>query len=147
MAAFLYLFIFISAGGLILSLVVHICALLGIDLGLGQKVFGLHIGIFLVWIPTVLVANNLSKDCRRSDYWKVALRGCPGWMKKMTYGFFGYAIVNFIFFMFFSTKVHTGSVTPEIIRGFSGHWMAFYSAALVVLYSATQVKNAERLKE
>ena len=82
MTVFLYPFIFLSVCGLVLSLVVHVSALLGIDLGLGQKVFGLHIGIFLVWIPTVLVANNLSKDCRRSDFWKVALRGCPDWMKR-----------------------------------------------------------------
>ena len=57
MTILLYPFILISAVGLILSLIVHVSALLGIDLGLGQRIFALHIGIFIVWLPTVLVVN------------------------------------------------------------------------------------------
>ena len=146
MTALLYPFIVLSAMGLILSLIVHTSALLGRDLGFGQAVWALHIGIFAVWLPTVLVLRNTTKDFKQRDLWKAALRGCPDWMRKMTYGFFGYAIVNFAIFMF-STINHPGSnsgaPTPAVLRGFSGHWMAFYSAALSTLYSATRVKDAD----
>jgi hypothetical protein len=28
---------------------------------------------------------------------------------------------------------------PEVVRGFSGHWMAVYSAALAILWSAVKL--------
>ena len=139
-------FIALSAVGLILSLIVHVSALVGYDLGFGQSVFALHMGIFVVWLPTVLVAIRTTGDFRRRDFWKAALRGCPDWMRKMTYGFFGYAIVNFAIFMFTTIThpgSHSGEPTPAVLRGFSGHWMAFYSAAMAVLYSATKVKETD----
>ena len=67
------------------------------------------------------------------------LQGSPDWMRYMVYGFFGYALLNFALFM---TKAPTGGtgVNPPaaVWRGFSGHWMAFYSAALAILYSAAK---------
>ncbi len=147
MTNLLYPFIFLSAVGLILSIIAHISALLGIDLGIGSKVFILHIGIFVVWLPTVLVMQKMTKGCKQSDIWKVALIGCPDWMKKVTYGIIGYAIINFVIFMFLVPNHptnHSGAATPETVRGFSGHWMVFYSVAIAVMYSATKFKDTQR---
>ena len=142
----MYPFIVLSANGLILSLIVHTSALLGYDLGFGQAVWALHVGIFVVWLPTILAARKTTSDFKQRDFRKAALRGCPDWMRKMTYGFFAYAIVNFAIFMF-STMKHPGSNSGEptsaVLRGFSGHWMAFYSAALSTLYSATRAKEVD----
>ena len=42
--------------------------------------------------------------------------------------------------MFQVPKGDSGANPPAIVwRGFSGHWMAFYSAALAILYSAAVV--------
>jgi len=30
---------------------------------------------------------------------------------------------------------------PPVVRGFSGHWMAIYAAALAVLYSGAKTKQ------
>jgi len=37
----------------------------------------------------------------------------------------------------------SGEANPPAVvwRGFSGHWMAFYSAALAILYSAAHAKH------
>jgi len=65
------------------------------------------------------------------------LRGAPEWMRYMVYGFGGYAMVNFAIFFFHSPHGGSGANPPAVVwRGFSGHWMAFYSAALAILYSA-----------
>jgi hypothetical protein len=131
--------------GLILSLAVHVAALAGIPL-FGGAAFALHAGIFVVWIPTVLVAHQRTQDFRRGDFWKAALRGCPTWMKRLTYGFFVYAIVNFGYF-FITTAVagpsHAGPANAATLRGFSGHWMAFYSAAMSVLYSSARIPSTD----
>jgi hypothetical protein len=146
MTAFLIPLIIVSAVGLISSLIIHIAALLGIDLGFGSNIYLLHMGILVVWVPTVLVFNKMTGNCKRSEVWKVALRGCPGWMRNMTYGFFVYAFINFIIFVIMDSHHPSnphGMATPQMIRGFSGHWMAFYSAALATLFSARELRLSD----
>ena len=58
----------------------------------------------------------------------------------MTYGFFIYAFVNFAIFIFL-VSMHPPAKggtapPPEVLHGFSGHWMAFYSAGLALLTTA-----------
>jgi hypothetical protein len=134
--------------GLTLSVLSHLAALFGSRWPLGDDAWFLHIGIFIVWIPTVLVASRLSADFKRKDMWKAALRGYPDWMKYMVYGFFGYAFLNFVIFLAATEpKSSSSQMTPEILRGFSGHWMAFYSAAAAVLYSATRVGDRDQRRK
>jgi len=105
----------------------------------GKAVWALHIGIFVVWIPTVLLARRFTRGVNRKDFWKIALIGCPKWMRQALYVIFGYAILNFLYF--FAMTVNRppsrgGDTPPEVVRGFSGHWMVFYGAAFATLYSA-----------
>ncbi len=126
--------------GLTLSLIAHFLALFGQTLPIENLAWGLHIGIFVVWLPTVLISTRMMRGASQKDFWKIALRGCPPWMRYAAYGLFGYAILNFVIFMATSThqKNQTSSEPPpaEIIRGVSGHWMIFYSVSFCVLYSA-----------
>jgi hypothetical protein len=127
-----------AACGLALSLVVHILSFFGIQLGGKNLFFGLHIGIFPLWIPVVLIAQKMSGGASRKDFWKAALAGCPPWMRYMTYGFFIYAFINFAIFFILTAShpsVKGGDPPAEVLHGFSGHWMAFYAAGLAVLTS------------
>jgi len=128
----------LAAIGFILSVTAHVMALLGIPIPGGGLVWGLHIGIFVVWIPTVLVGNRMTRGTNRKDFWKTTLVGCPVWMQRALHVVFFYAIFNFIYFLI-TTSSHpkiTGVAPPSIVRGFSGHWMLFYGAAFATLYSA-----------
>ena len=138
----LYPFVALSVIGLILSLAAHIGALLGLNVP--SAAMFLHVGIFIVWFPAVITSNfSLTKRYNRKDFWKVVLRGAPKWMQYMTYGFLYYAVINFVIFIFVAPRdpSNVGGTPPSVIRGFSGHWMAFYSAALTILYSAIQIKK------
>jgi hypothetical protein len=88
----------------------------------------------VVWVPAVFVSRKLSS---RGDFWKIALKNSPAWVRYAIYGFLGYAMFNFLIFFVNSPREHTGADPPAVVwRGFSGHWMAFYSAAFAILYSA-----------
>lgn len=89
----------LSAVGLVLSLWVHLGAVMGRRVAPEAFFWILHIGIFVVWLPTVLVARKRVGNRRSKDYWKLALQGSPEWMRYMVYGFFGYAFVNFALFV------------------------------------------------
>jgi hypothetical protein len=56
-------------------------------------------------------------------------------------------MVNFVFFLANAPpRGSSGAGAPpplEVLRGFSGHWMAFYSAAAAVLYSAIVVRKSD----
>jgi hypothetical protein len=128
--------------GLALSVLSHLAALLGQQGPLANYSWVLHLGIFVVWIPAVMVSQKLTAEVPRKDFWQAVLRGSPPWMKYMVYGFFGYAVLNFgIFLAHAPLKGNSGPMSPDVVRGFSGHWMAFYAAALAILYSAAHAKD------
>ncbi|HEV8583724.1 MAG TPA: hypothetical protein VGT02_02035 [Methylomirabilota bacterium] len=132
----------VAGAGLVLSVLVHLSAVAGGPNPLGRAAWLLHGGIFVVWLPAVLCAQRLTRDARRSDFWRVALRGCPPWMRYMAYAFFAYAMLNFVLFI----TGAFGDRDDEIVsvRGFSGHWMVFYSVALVLLYSYAHTDTRTR---
>ena len=131
--------------GFIISTSVHITSIFGVILFEGAML--LHIGVFIVFIPAIFVnfktlqAFNFKHSIFKLNpiaQLKALLRGCPDWMIKFTYALFAYAILNFIYFSV--TQNSTGradmsGVPPEVLRGFSGHWMIFYWAAFAILYS------------
>jgi hypothetical protein len=138
---FLWFLICFSAVGLFVSLWVHLGAVMGKRVAPEACFFMLHIGIFVVWIPAILVAQRLVGNVNRRDLWKVVLKDSPDWMRYMVYGFGGYAILNFLLFMTKAPSGGNGNPPAIVWRGFSGHWMAFYSAALAILYAAARTEN------
>ncbi len=138
---FLWVFIILSFVGLVASLWVHLGAVMGRRVAPEAFFWILHMGIFVVWIPATLVAKERVGNFNRKDFWKVVLKDLPDWVRYLVYGFLVYAGVNFMYFFFqvWAGGGGNGEGPPAIVwRGFSGHWMVFYLAALVVLYSATR---------
>jgi hypothetical protein len=130
--------VMLAALGLGLSLWVHLGAVAGHRVAPEAFFFGLHIGAIVIWVPAMFVAQKRVGSLNRTDFWKLVMRGAPNWMRYIVYGFFGYAVVNFLFFMANAPSGKTSGFNPpaDVWRGFSGHWMAFYSAAMATLYAA-----------
>jgi hypothetical protein len=132
----------VAALGFGLSVYIHVTSIVGLASPFGAATWGLHLGIFVVWLPTVLIAGRMTKGAPRKDFWKVALLGCPRWMRYGLYTLFAYAIVNFICF---AATTKSGkqplnhAAPPAVLRGFSGHWMVFYAAGFSVLFSAYRI--------
>ncbi len=152
---------FIAVFGLIASALAHFSTFFGIN---PQRVFPpvwvLHVLIFVVWLPVVLACRNACGKDNRTDFWKIATRNAPRWMKVLSVALFAYAFFNF----FFTIRVlNEGGVPSELdgkkvlhnhgkvireltdaeyeahqaysVRTFSGHWMVFYAVGMTVLYS------------
>jgi hypothetical protein len=120
--------------GFLASAVVHVYSLFGAANPFGPAAWALHVGIFVVWFPTVLVAQQLTKNVKQADFWKAVLRGCPPWVRRGAYILFPYAIVNF-----FAGIVLGASNGFNEFRIFSGHWMIFYYVGAATLYSAQRL--------
>jgi hypothetical protein len=138
--------------GLLLSLAVHLSALLhwGPPAQMGSYVF-LHLGIFVVFVPMVFLMRWEAGSGRMGlAQWRAMF---PGWVFVLLVAVMVYTAVNFVLFMLgteggsaalrdghYVLSDH-GRVVREItqaeylgfeanlVRGFSGHWLAFYFAA------------------
>jgi hypothetical protein len=139
---------FIALSGFVLSVVVHIVALLGRDVSAQVPlVWSLHLGIFVVFIPFVLSSRKvLGPKPSLAELREIF----PGWVVALGGVIFAYAILNFLLFMLAtqggSPSIHDGNYVLEDhgrlirtlsaseyasfkaneIRGFSGHWLVFY---------------------
>ena len=134
---------YLALVGFFASFAAHIAGFMGIEKPFGFSPWPLHIVIFIVWLPAVLVAQRLSKDFPQKDMWKATLRGCPPWMRKILYILFGYAFLSF--FAFIVLDANSGK-EASIVRGFSGHWLIFYFAAYAMLYSAIHVDKKDDIR-
>ena len=133
--------------GLLLSLAVHIASILGLPIPGGKLVWSLHIGIFVVWLPAVLVGSRINRGKRRNELWKSVLAGFPNWMRYAGYALFGYALANFIWCYAVMQSGTPSEANPPLaeIRLFSGHWLVFYAAGFAILLSA--YRNPRLLKK
>lgn len=132
--------------GLALSLAVHVASFFPAAGGAALFV-ALHVAIFPLWIPVVFVANAMAGkglfSMSRTSWadWRTILQGAPAWMRVMTFGFFAYPLANFAVFFLFTTmgrgaSKYSGAPPASVWHGFSGHWMAFYSAGLAIATAA-----------
>ena len=89
-------------------------------------------GIFVVWFPTVLVMTRTTKGARQKDLWKIALSGCPPWMRTALYTLIGFGAALFLF------NVVLGGNRKDLpmIYFSAGHMLVFYGVAFSALYSA-----------
>jgi hypothetical protein len=95
----------------------------------------LFVGIFVVWAPTVMLMNTLTKDFKQKDLWKAALRGCPPWMKTGLW-----VLVGLIFVLFFLPTL-LGVSPDNSNRVFLLFPVAFYSISFCVMYSLIHVEK------
>ncbi|NWK46471.1 hypothetical protein [Ralstonia pickettii] len=134
--------------GFALSLLAHVMALAGMNLATSvSAVWDLHFGIFVVFIPFILLSKNDLQG--RRSLWVLAER-VPPWVAIIGAALFIYAMVNFLLFALHSAGgnpverhgkylvMNHGKLIREItaseyaelrtneLRGFSGHWLLFY---------------------
>ena len=132
---------------LVLSIIVHVLSILGpedIFSDVDSFIWFLHGGCIFLGLPMILCIQKLAFGTQEKDCWKVALQYCPLWMKRMVGFFLFYGIVNFIIFITKSEEPTNSSSTPaSIFKGFSGHWMIFYSIEMATFYSYLKKRSSD----
>jgi len=103
-----------------------------------------HTSLFCTWASSlcgfrVLVAQRLTAIRNR----KISGRSffvVRRLVALSLYALAGYAVLIFMLFML-RLPASTWKSNPPVAewRGFSGHWMVFYSVALAILYSAARI--------
>jgi hypothetical protein len=128
---FIYVFLVLAALGFICTLVNYLGAFHHLKNVNHFLTDPLVPGLFVVWFPTVLVMARMTRFGNRQDIWRIALSGCPSWLRGALYGVIGFGILNFAYFAFL--RKHE-SVPEAFFMG--GHFMIFYGIVFCVMYSA-----------
>ena len=128
-----YLFLIVFAAvGLAASVGCHALGWLGIDPPGGKAVFALHVGVFVVWIPLVVLANRtMPTGGERDGNLNHLVAELPRWVRAAMIAALVYAVVNFVLYMVASGAYPKKEVPFTLqMRGFSGHLMMFYGWAV-----------------
>lgn len=157
-------FAILAVIGLVLSLVVHGATFFDIDVQSHLPyVWLLHIGIFVVFIPAVILQNqrlkamNAGAASPRAPQ-RDAFYGMPRWLRRTVGALFLYTMVNFGLFMYqlegsphkrpdgtYELTEHGRLLRPITAaeyrhfraletRGFSGHWILFYAVSALMIF-------------
>src|SRR5262245_2382236 len=153
-----------AAALLIVSLVAHASTFLGIDpMAEWPGVMFIHIAIFPPFIAALYYAQRIGG--KKQGHQDRVFQSAPLWLRTLTGVCFVYALVNFAVFVVlieggvpherdgkYVLQSH-GTVLRElseaeyhrkqayVVRGFSGHWMLFSSAALTLLVGAANLRR------
>lgn len=130
--------------GLLLSIWINIGALFGHQPP--PLFWALHIGVFLVFFPAILVAQKRVGTTQRRDFWKAATKGSPDGVRYLLYFFFAYAwITGILSFIQMPPgtlpKDHDPALSWVV---FSSVWMVFYCASYAILSSALRSSPDQR---
>ena len=126
----------ISAGGLIISLVLHVLAVLKIYNSAIVLIITLTGGILFVWFEAGGQIKKFQKEGATSASWRTAAALCPAWLKYLTIFFIFYAVFNFTANV--ETQPSDGYLNFNIswarMKIISGFWMAFYMYGIAAGY-------------
>jgi hypothetical protein len=129
----------VAAGGLVLSLAIHIASLVGRPPAVGA-VWPLHVALMVlclfVYVPLEFTCSRRSwKESRRAKQAAVddLTRHAPAWMRRLSgaAGIYGSAA---IVVTWYASAGHGGSDDRVMLVGFSAVWMLGFASVLPVLY-------------
>src|SRR5437588_1407607 len=120
----------LSACGIVICVVLYALSFGG-NASLAQRAPAVVFpGLFVVWLPTVLLMNGLTKDFKQKDLWKAALRGCPTWMRIALY-----ITLGAVFFLAFALPFLSGTNPSAQPGTFIFFPVCFYAVSFCVMYS------------
>jgi hypothetical protein len=135
--------LYISAGGGLLCLILHVMSLAGFS---SDALLVLcFVGLLIAWLPTVAITLPIT-FYKPNAIWQVVFAGCPVWIRRMLYGIGAYAVLNFLVFIVWDSG-DPAQATAWETRLFSGHLLAFYSGAFAILYSRTKSSHLFRKRK
>jgi len=124
----------LSGVGILLCLSFSLLALTGRHPSLVTPVmFG---GIFVVWVPTIILSNWLTRDFKQKDFWKAALRGCPAWMRTGLWVVIGCVFIAFFLPILFGKSPGDSPLTFTLFP------MMFYAVSFCVMYSLINIEES-----
>lgn len=149
--------------GFVASVAIHVASFFFNITDRFPTIFWLHIVILPIFLFAMVVSRSQWRE--RPTTWRKALPYAPRWLRILTVVCFIYAGVNFAIFMAYTLEgsperrddgtfivENHGQFVREIdeaeyhrlqafvARGFSGHWMLFYTVSAAMLLSATHNK-------
>lgn len=141
MVVLIYPFLGLAALGFLAVLVVHVASLFGTPSLFEHFLKWLGPGVFVVWLPTILVMNRLTREFKQKDIWRAALRGCPEWFRRAVWGILGYGW----FGSFALPLLYGGGMNApgNKARSMSAILLTLYLIATAVLYSATRTEKID----
>jgi hypothetical protein len=126
----------LSAAGIFVCTSIYLLAITGIYQLPAGRLPLLFVGMFVVWLPTVILMHRLNADFKQKDLWKAALRGCPAWMRTALWIVGGCAAAGT-----FLVPTVLGRGLENVPQSFALFIVTFYAISFCVMYSVINVEK------
>ncbi|MDQ6892620.1 MAG: hypothetical protein M3167_08055 [Acidobacteriota bacterium] len=83
-------------------------------------------GVFVVWVPTLILLRRIPRSGGRKAAWKIALRNAPPVPRRFVYGSFAYCGIVWVVSIIDALLGRDRALTNEGI---------YFSAAMLVIYA------------
>lgn len=138
--------IFISAIGIILSFIVHICLLFNIYEPPKELLMPLGMCAFIIYYPSIIFSEKIRRRFGKKGFKKAISAVCPGWMLAMCGFVIIYAIIIFAFFLLrgdsSASAVDNEQMNPsQPYKVISGFWVLLYFLAFSLFYSYRRLQE------
>jgi len=138
----------LSAVGGILSLCANVVLLFEPPLPFHyfSVVLVLAVGLMVVSIPAILCALTLTRDFEAGVFFKAVLRGCPMWMRRVTYATQAYFFLAFVLLLFTAWTEPLPFRESTYAALMAGGLSAPYSSMMATMYCMIHVKETDRAR-
>jgi len=119
----------LAGAGVALCLSFYLLGVSGVFNVPGRYAMFLFVGIFPIWLPTVLLMGRLTSEFKQKDLWNAVLRGCRPWMRVALWVLIGIVFVSFFFPLLAGGKPGEGPFTFMLFPS------TFYAISFCVMYS------------
>jgi len=103
----------------------------------------LHVGIFVVALPTILLMRRITDATRPKDLWKLLKVASPPWLRTLSSASGIYFVLIFIVF----AVVHKGPepagapMSRTTLVMFSSGWLGFYTNLTAYIHAGLRVES------
>ena len=130
----------LSAAGLLLSITVHLAAVLHLYFVPNSVIILFSLGMLFVWLQAGTQIKIFREEDERINPWRAAWSFCSPWLKYLFYFSAVYALVNFAAAL--EPAQQAGyidlNVSQAKLRGISGFWPVFYLFGVIAGYAAVR---------
>jgi hypothetical protein len=133
--------------GIVAGVSLHILALATALTVPGPIILAMHLGLFAVAIPTIIISNKVLSSVRPKDLWAAMRAATPVWLYRFVRVLGIYWVMVFLVFILIVSKHETpdGPMSARTLAFFAAGWTTGYAALAQYLYLVRNRLVARRL--
>jgi len=126
----------LAVSGFVVSMVLHILSITQLYETAKMVSHAISIGGFFLVYAAVFISKRKCSQIKTHNFKQELFNICPKWISTVVGIFVLYAIFGLVYYSIHRYSGEPASPSEKVeFQGFTGHWMALYAVAFMIIYS------------